>query len=135
METSGSMTQATDLGVDIGGAFTDVVLLKGEQVFVEKTLTTHDDLLRGFFAGVHSVLRRAGLRTKDVSGTLVHATTVVTNALIERRQSRIGMVFTRGFADILEIRTGTRESGHHHELRRARPDGNRHGCGDAADKT
>jgi N-methylhydantoinase A len=92
------------LAVDIGGTFTDVVLLNGEQVFVEKTLTTHDDLLRGFFAGVQAAVRRAGLRPADVNGAIVHATTVVTNALIERRLSGIAMVFTHGFADILEIR-------------------------------
>jgi N-methylhydantoinase A len=98
-----TLTNAS-LAVDIGGTFTDVVLLNGTQVFVEKTLTTHDDLLRGFFAGVRAVVRRAALRPENVDGAIVHATTVVTNALIERRQSHIAMVFTHGFADILEIR-------------------------------
>src|SRR5207342_1183675 len=92
------------LAVDIGGTFTDVVLRVGPELFVEKTLTTPDDLLRGFFTGVHAVLGRAKAEPADVDGAIVHATTVVTNALIERKGARIAMVFTRGFADILSIR-------------------------------
>jgi N-methylhydantoinase A len=94
----------TSVAVDIGGTFTDVVLIRGSQVFVEKTLTTHDDLLEGFFAGLHAALRQARITPADIDGAIVHATTLITNAVIERRSSGIAMVFTRGFADILEIR-------------------------------
>ena len=92
------------LAVDIGGTFTDVVLRAGDDLFVEKTLTTHDDLLRAFFCGVHAVLAKASLNPRDVRGAIVHATTIVTNALIERKGARTAMIFTRGFADILRIR-------------------------------
>lgn len=98
------MTAAASIAIDIGGTFTDIVLSSGDRVFVEKTLTTPDDLLRGFFAGVNGVLKKAGLSASDVTGSIVHATTVVTNALIERRGGKIAMIFTRGFSDILEIR-------------------------------
>jgi N-methylhydantoinase A len=98
------MAEDVALAVDIGGTFTDVVLRSGNDLFVEKTLTTHDDLLRGFFDGVHAVLAKARLKPADVGGAIVHATTVVTNALIERKGPRAAMVFTRGFADILRIR-------------------------------
>lgn len=98
------MTAATSIAIDIGGTFTDIVLSSGDKVFVEKTLTTPDDLLRGFFDGVSGVLKKAGLSASDVTGSVVHATTVVTNALIERRGGSIAMIFTRGFSDILEIR-------------------------------
>src|SRR5262245_51089218 len=98
------MAEDVGLAVDIGGTFTDVVLRAGGELFVEKTLTTPDDLLRGFFDGVHAVLAKAGLAPADVGGAIVHATTVVTNALIERKGPRAAMVFTRGFADILRIR-------------------------------
>lgn len=98
------MTAAASIAIDIGGTFTDIVLSSGDKIFVEKTLTTPDDLLRGFFSGVSGVLKKAGLTAADVTGSVVHATTVVTNALIERRGGSIAMVFTRGFSDILEIR-------------------------------
>jgi N-methylhydantoinase A len=91
------------LAVDVGGTFTDAVLWAGDDLFVDKALTTHDDLLLGFFTAVRSVLSKAGLSPADV-GHVVHATTVVTNALIERKGARVAMVFTRGFADILRIR-------------------------------
>src|SRR5882757_4730984 len=98
------MTAATSIAIDIGGTFTDIVLTSGDKVFVEKTLTTPDDLLKGFFIGVNGVLKKAGLSSADVTGSIVHATTVVTNALIERRGGKIAMIFTSGFSDILEIR-------------------------------
>jgi len=101
LETPGA---ATSLAVDIGGTFTDVVLRRGAELFVDKTLTTPDDLLDGFFKGVDSVLHKAGATPADIAGTIVHATTVVTNALIERKGAHTAMVFTKGFADILEIR-------------------------------
>lgn len=98
------MTAATSIAIDIGGTFTDIVLISGDNVFVEKTLTTPEELLRGFFDGVSAVLKKAELSAADINGSVVHATTVVTNALIERRGGRIAMIFTRGFSDILEIR-------------------------------
>ena len=98
------MAQDTSLAVDIGGTFTDVVLRTRDGVHVEKTLTTPEDLLQGFFAGVEAVLRKAGAAPEDIGGMLVHATTVVTNALIERKGARTAMVFTEGFRDVLRIR-------------------------------
>ena len=100
------MESSVSLAVDIGGTFTDVVVRRGDRLFVEKTLTTHDDLLRGFMEGVSAALRKADARPQDVTGGIFHATTVVTNALIERKGARTAMVFTQGFCDILEIREG-----------------------------
>ena len=71
------------LAIDIGGTFTDAVLLSSDgQSYVDKTLTTHNDLLEGFFRGVELVTARAGIAPQDVDDVVVHATTVVTNALI-----------------------------------------------------
>src|SRR6187399_3003158 len=98
------MTQPASLAVDIGGTFTDVVLHRGKDVVVDKTLTTPDDLLEGFFRGIHSVLTKAKMKPAEVDGVLVHATTLVTNALIERRGAPTGIIFTAGFPDILELR-------------------------------
>ncbi len=93
------------LAVDIGGTFTDVVL-RGEDgsLSLDKTLTTHDDLKKGFFRGVGLVLDKAGVSPKDVTGVVVHATTIVTNALIERKGSPTALVTTKGFGDVLSIR-------------------------------
>lgn len=93
------------LAIDIGGTFTDAVLLANDgRSFVDKTLTTHGDLLEGFFRGVDQVLDCAGIEPKDVDDVIVHATTVVTNALIERKGPPIGLILTKGFADVLYIR-------------------------------
>ncbi|MEZ5780408.1 MAG: hydantoinase/oxoprolinase family protein [Rhizobiaceae bacterium] len=93
------------LAVDIGGTFTDAVLLSSDgSSFVDKTLTTHGDLLEGFFRGVDLVLNRAGIGSTDVDDVVVHATTVVTNALIERKGPPVGLILTEGFRDVLYIR-------------------------------
>ncbi|WP_188519153.1 hydantoinase/oxoprolinase family protein [Alsobacter metallidurans] len=93
------------LAVDIGGTFTDIVLRHaGGALTVDKTLTTHHDLLEGFFGGVHAVLAKAGVQPSDVGGVVVHATTVVTNALIERKGQPTALVTTEGFGDVLYIR-------------------------------
>lgn len=93
------------LAVDIGGTFTDIVLRDSSGALsVDKTLTTHHDLLEGFFRGVASVLAKAGVAADAVDGVVVHATTVVTNALIERKGLPTALVVTEGFRDVLTIR-------------------------------
>lgn len=93
------------LAVDIGGTFTDIVLRADDgRLVVDKTLTTPHDLLEGFFAGVYAVLKKGGLAPADVNGVVVHATTVVTNSLIERKGFRTALVVTEGFRDVLSIR-------------------------------
>jgi N-methylhydantoinase A len=93
------------LAVDIGGTFTDIVLRDASgRLTVDKTLTTPHDLIEGFFAGVHAVLKSAKLEPADIDGVVVHATTVVTNALIERKGLSTALLVTSGFRDILRIR-------------------------------
>ena len=93
------------LAVDIGGTFTDIVLRHSDgHLVVDKTLTTPHDLLEGFFRGVASVLGKAGIGNDEVDGVIVHATTVVTNALIERKGFPTALVTTEGFRDVLTIR-------------------------------
>ena len=93
------------LAVDIGGTFTDIVLRHDDgRLYVDKTLTTHEDLLTGFFAGVDAVMARAGVVASAIDGVVVHATTVVTNALIERKGPPTALVVTEGFRDVLSIR-------------------------------
>ncbi len=85
------------LAVDIGGTFTDIVLRDASgRLTVDKTLTTPHDLIEGFFTGVHAVLAAAGIAARDVDGVVVHATTVVTNALIERKGPPTALLVTAG---------------------------------------
>jgi N-methylhydantoinase A len=93
------------LAIDIGGTFTDAVLRGPDgMLVVDKTLTTHHDLLEGFFRAMDLALAKAGAQRCEVDGVVVHATTVVTNALIERKGRPTAMITTKGFGDVLAIR-------------------------------
>ena len=94
------------LAVDIGGTFTDVVLLDTEsgRVVVDKTLTTPAAPLEGVRAGVNQLLSKAGVTPAEITAPIVHATTLITNSLIEGRTGRAGLVTTTGFGDTLLIR-------------------------------
>lgn len=93
------------LAIDIGGTFTDVVLIHRDgRSWTDKTLTTHGDLLEGFFGAADLALTRAGIKLEDVDDVVVHATTLVTNILIERKGSPAGLIVTNGFRDVLYIR-------------------------------
>lgn len=93
------------IAVDIGGTFTDVVLRhRSGKFWIDKTLSTPADPKEGFFAAVNAVLRRADCRPQDVDEFVVHATTIVTNAIIERKAPRCAMLVTEGFRDLLTIR-------------------------------
>lgn len=93
------------LAIDIGGTFTDAVLLRDDgTAWTDKTLTTHGDLLEGFFRAANSVLSKAGIDLQDIDDVIVHATTVVTNLLIERKGPPVGLLVTKGFSDVLYIR-------------------------------
>jgi N-methylhydantoinase A len=92
------------LGIDIGGTFTDLVVYDhdaGTNVS-RKVLTTHDDPARAVAAGVAGLLAQARLDPGSFART-VHATTLFTNALIERKGAVTGLITTAGFADTLEI--------------------------------
>ena len=92
------------LGVDIGGTFTDLVWVDDltGQVRVGKLLTTPKDPAQAVEQGVLGLLQEAGAAAGDVRG-LIHGTTLATNALIERKGARTGLLTTAGFRDALEI--------------------------------
>jgi N-methylhydantoinase A len=93
------------LAVDIGGTFTDAVLLARDgRSWTDKTLTTPRDLLEGFFRATDLVLKRADIGPREVDDVVVHATTVVTNVIIERKGLPTGLIVTEGFRDVLYIR-------------------------------
>jgi len=90
------------LGVDVGGTFTDAVLLDDGAVHTAKVPTTPGDESRGVMAAVEAVLDRAGAEAGSVDA-FAHGMTVGTNALLEERGARTALIASRGFADLLEI--------------------------------
>ncbi|MBT6273250.1 MAG: hydantoinase/oxoprolinase family protein, partial [Chromatiales bacterium] len=97
------------MGVDIGGTFTDVAAVNEAtgQIGIAKLPTTPRDFAQGVIAGLRAAMERLSVDAKDV-GFLSHATTVVTNALLEEKGARIGLIATRGFRDVLELRRSAR---------------------------
>jgi N-methylhydantoinase A len=89
------------LGVDVGGTFTDAVLIDGERIRKAKVPTTPEDQSVGVIAAVEQVLRDGGAAA-DVE-VFAHGMTVGTNALLEERGARTALIATAGFADLLEI--------------------------------
>ena len=92
------------LGIDIGGTFTDLVLLeeKTGKLFFGKTLTTYDNPVNGILKGTTELLAQHQIQLSQVR-SIVHGTTLVTNAVIERRGAKTGFITTKGFEDVLEI--------------------------------
>ncbi len=90
------------LGVDVGGTFTDAVLLDGRAIHTAKVPSTPADQSEGVLAAVAVALQRAGAGSADVA-SFSHGMTVGTNALLERRGARTALIATRGFTDLLEI--------------------------------
>jgi N-methylhydantoinase A len=97
------------LSIDIGGTFTDLVLrhVESGESWVGKVLTTPADPAQGVHAGVIELLAETGVNADQIQSVL-HATTLATNALIERTGARTGLLTTAGFRDVLEIRDESR---------------------------
>src|ERR1700755_2748230 len=98
------------LGVDVGGTFTDAVLLDDGVVHTAKVPTTPGEESRGVMAAVDAVLAAAG--AADVE-EFSHGMTVGTNALLEERGARTALIATKGFADLLEVARQDRPSLYH----------------------
>ncbi|HEY2535938.1 MAG TPA: hydantoinase/oxoprolinase family protein [Solirubrobacteraceae bacterium] len=91
------------LGVDVGGTFTDAVLVDADgAVHTAKVPTTPADQAAGVLDALHAVLARAGAVPGDVSG-FAHGMTVATNALLEGRAARTALISTVGFTDVIEL--------------------------------
>jgi len=103
------MTHRYRVGFDIGGTFTDFILLDTErnEIRLHKCLTTPHDPSVGALQGLGELVSAAGLTFAEI-GDAVHGTTLVTNTLIERTGARLGLITTRGFRDILEMGTEQR---------------------------
>src|SRR5476649_2044675 len=92
-------------GIDVGGTFTDLIAinLADGAVRLAKVPTTTDNQAYGVLAALES----AGLDLGQI-GLIVHGTTTTTNALLERKLAKTGMITTRGFRDVLELGRRTR---------------------------
>ena len=93
------------LGIDIGGTFTDIVVYDQQRAisFSHKELTTPDAPDRGVVSGILKLFAAQRIAYRDIT-RVVHATTLFTNALIERKGARTGLLTTEGFRDTLEMR-------------------------------
>ena len=95
------MTEKIVIGVDVGGTFTDILAFdeKTGKVSVAKTPSTKEDQSEGFLEGILKT-------TQDLSlvSTIIHGTTVATDALLERKGAKTGFITTKGFRDVLEMR-------------------------------
>ena len=99
---SGSSASPVRIGFDIGGTFTDFVLAgAGGPVRLHKVLTSYPNPAVAALSGLAELLDEAGVDFSDVS-EILHGTTLVTNALVERKGARLGLLTTAGFRDTLE---------------------------------
>ena len=89
------------VGVDVGGTFTDVFYLdeRTGRFGIGKVPSVRDDIAKGFLQGI-----AASVAEPATIGSVVHGTTVGTNALLERKAARTGLITTNGFRDVLEMR-------------------------------
>ena len=92
------------IGVDVGGTFTDIVYcdLGANQVAIHKVSTTPDDPSRGILQGIAEICRDNGVAPGDIDYVL-HGTTTATNAVLEHKGARAGMLTNEGFRDIIHI--------------------------------
>jgi N-methylhydantoinase A len=92
------------IGVDVGGTFTDFVLVDDHRrlIFLGKQLTTPRDPSQAIIAGIERIVQEAAVEISRLDG-VVHGTTLVTNTVIERKGAKVGLITTDGFRDVLEM--------------------------------
>src|SRR5256714_11998851 len=93
------------VGVDIGGTFTDIVLLGSDgAIHTKKISSSVDNYARAIVEGLGEVLQETGIPSAALD-EIRHGTTVASNAILEHKGAKVGLVTTKGFRDVLEIRT------------------------------
>ena len=110
------------VGIDIGGTFTDFVLLDEQErrIHVGKVLTTPSNYLEAVLEGLDGLLAGASLTHADLSG-VVHGTTLVTNTVIERKGAPTALLTTAGARDLVEIGSELRYDVYDLTIQRPRP--------------
>ena len=92
------------LGIDVGGTFTDIACISNEgDAFTYKLLSTPEDYTLAIINGVKEILSLHNIDPGDIAG-VAHGCTVATNAILEHKGALTGLITTKGFRDILEIR-------------------------------
>lgn len=111
------------LGIDVGGTFTDFILIsESGETFTHKTLSTPDDPSKGVLSGMNDLAEFVNSDIELFVGnidTIVHGTTVATNALLTLQGAKTALITTKGFRDALEMRRGIREeqyNNHYHNV-------------------
>src|SRR4051794_26615283 len=101
------------IGIDVGGTFTDLVAIdEGGATVLAKVVSTPQDPSVGVLDGLAQLAERLGLGVDALLGQtdrIVHGTTVATNALLERKGARLGLLTTEGHRDVLEMREGLKD--------------------------
>jgi N-methylhydantoinase A len=101
------------IGVDVGGTFTDLVAVDGEgRVAIAKSASTPEDPSIGVMDGIELLARTLDTDARSLlaaTDLIVHGTTVATNALLERKGAKVGMLTTEGHRDIIEMREGLKD--------------------------
>ena len=112
------------IGVDIGGTFTDLVCIDdGGALHTAKTPSTPDDPSRGVIEGLVLLAERMSMTLNDMlseTGLFIHGSTVATNLVVERKGARLGLITTAGFQDIIELRDGSKQN--RYNIRMAPPE-------------
>jgi N-methylhydantoinase A len=99
------MTLSYRVGVDIGGTFTDIVLLGSDgTIHTKKISSSVGNYAQAIVDGLSELFAESGLGGKDIL-EIRHGTTVASNAILEHKGARVGLITTKGFRDVLEIRT------------------------------
>jgi len=98
----GAAIAGVSIGIDIGGTFTDVVCATADGTHILKVPTTRDDPGRAVLAALALLRDRFDIAPESIA-SFTHGTTIATNAVLERKGARVGLVATRGFGDVLEI--------------------------------
>ncbi|MFH1297856.1 MAG: hydantoinase/oxoprolinase family protein [Bacteroidota bacterium] len=113
------------LGIDVGGTFTDFFLVGNDgSSLVHKTLSTPEDSSIGVITGIQEMAEKLNLAPSsfiEKIDTIVHGTTVATNALLTMKGAKTALVTTKGFRDALEMRRGVREERYNNHYRNVKP--------------
>lgn len=113
------------LGIDVGGTFTDFFLIGDDgSSLIHKTLSTPHDSSVGFITGIKEIAQKLNLELNSFINdidTIVHGTTVATNALLTMNGAKTALVTTKGFRDALEMRRGIREERYNNHYKNVEP--------------
>ena len=115
------------IGIDVGGTFTDLLLINSmtKEQIIEKTSSTPVDPSIGVINGLDHLANRLGISTQELlekTTLIVHGTTVTTNAVLTSNGAKTGLLTTKGFRDVLQMRRGVRSREHLYNNKYKAPD-------------